>query len=113
MGTYIHNIVTQPSQHRRLMWSSRTLKWLENWSTWPEAVAANSGYTREGTVQWRLFEDPKSAARRVTQSVWIDGKLASPLPRPPGTYQADNYAANPLRKHCPSLPAHLLPAIRS
>ena len=112
MGTYIHNIVTQPSQHRRLMWSSRTLKWFEHWSTWPEAVSANSGYTRAGTVRWRLFEDPKSAARRVTQSVWDRWEAGlTPAPAALTRYQANNYAANPLRKHCPSLPAHLLPAI--
>ena len=113
MGTYIHNIVTQPSQHRRPMWSSRTLKWLENSATGPEAVSANSGYTREGTVQWRLFEDPKSAARRVTQSLWDRWEAGiTPAPAALTRYQAENYAANPLRKHCPSLPAHLLrPAI--
>ena len=42
---HTQHIVTQPSQHRRLMWSSRTLKWLENWATWPEVVSANSAYS--------------------------------------------------------------------
>ena len=89
----------------RILYS--TSKWLENWSSWPEAVSANSEYTREGTVQWRLFEDPKSAARRITQSVWDRWEAGlTPAPAALTRYQADNYAASrPTRSASIALPS--------